>query len=79
MCCAALWHALLQTADKLTVEDVEVPADGDIGTAAVAAAVAPGGGRLQDDRLGLPAQRLIKTTSTNVDGQVGSLDIRPEC
>lgn len=45
---------LLQTADKLTVEVLPLPDDGDIVSATVAAAVVPGGGRAQDDRLQLP-------------------------
>jgi hypothetical protein len=62
----------LQTADKVSVEELDLPNDGDIAAAAVAAAVLPGGRRLvQDDVLGLPAQRLIKTRSEQIDGQVG--------
>lgn len=61
---------LLQTADKVSVEELDLPADGDIATAAVAAAVYPGGNRLVEDAtLTLPAKRLIKTSMQTVDGQ----------
>jgi hypothetical protein len=63
--------AVKQTADKLAVEELELPPDGDLITAAVAAAVSPGG-RQEDDTLTLPAKRLIKATTTAVDGQVGA-------
>lgn len=59
----------MQTADKLAVEELDVPPDGDLVTAAVAAAVSPGG-RQEDDTLVLPAKRLIKAATTDVDGQV---------
>jgi hypothetical protein len=56
----------------VSVEELELPEDGDIATAAVAAAVLPGGRRLmQDDVLGLPAKRLVKTRTEQIDGQVG--------
>jgi hypothetical protein len=62
----------LQTADKVSVEELDLPEDGDITTAAVAAAVLPGGQRLvQDDLLSLPAKRLIKSRTETIDGQVG--------
>jgi len=58
----------------VAVEELDPPADGDIITAAVAAAVLPGGGRLtQDDTLTLPSRRLIESSSAVVDGQVGAL------
>jgi hypothetical protein len=53
------------------VEEQDLPEDGDIATAAVAAAVLPGGRRLvQDDVLSLPAKRLVKTRTEQIDGQV---------
>jgi hypothetical protein len=61
----------LQTADKVAVEVLEQPVDGDVRTAAVAAAVIPPG-RQEDATLNLPAQRLIKSAAATVDGQVGS-------
>lgn len=61
---------ILQTADKVSVEELELPEDGDIATAAVAAAVYPGGNRLVEDAtLTLPAKRLIKAATETVDGQ----------
>ncbi|WIA15677.1 hypothetical protein OEZ85_002303 [Tetradesmus obliquus] len=59
-----------QTADKVSVEELELPEDGDTAAAAVAAAVLPGGRRLvQDDVLSLPAARLVKTHTETIDGQ----------
>lgn len=59
----------VQTADKVSVEELDTPADGDLATAAVAAAVYPGGNRLVEDAtLTLPAKRLIKAVSETVDG-----------
>eukprot|EP00775_Hariotina_reticulata_P004892 gene4892-5137_t len=63
-----VYIADFQTADKLAVEELDVPPNGDLITAAVAAAVSPGG-RQEDDTLVLPAQRLIKAATTDVDGQ----------
>jgi hypothetical protein len=60
----------MQTADKVAVEVLEPPKDGDVRTAAVAAAVIPPG-RQEDATLNLPAQRLIKAAPATVDGQVG--------
>ncbi|KAF6266284.1 hypothetical protein COO60DRAFT_1474231 [Scenedesmus sp. NREL 46B-D3] len=51
-------------------QELELPEDGDIAAAAVAAAVLPGGRRLvQDDVLGLPAQRLVQARTQQMDGQ----------
>jgi hypothetical protein len=60
----------MQTADKVAVEVLEPPIDGDVRTAAVAAAVIPPG-RQEDATLNLPAQRLIRAAPATVDGQVG--------
>jgi hypothetical protein len=61
-----------KTADKVLVEELDPPADGDVAAAAVKAAVLPGGGRLtQDDLLSLPAKRAVKSSSAAVEGQVG--------
>ncbi|GBF89284.1 photosystem II oxygen evolving complex [Raphidocelis subcapitata] len=59
-----------QTADKVAVEELDPPPDGDLAAAAVAAAVLPGGGRLtQDDVLGLPAKGAVRVAAETVDGQ----------
>jgi hypothetical protein len=65
-----VYIADFQTADKVAVEVLPAPADGDIQVAAVAAAVIPPG-RQEDATLNLPAQRLIKAAPATVDGQVG--------
>jgi hypothetical protein len=66
-----------QTADKIAVEVLGIPEDGDLATAAVTAAVLPGGGRLtQDDLLTLPPKSDVKVTSLTLDGQVRGLDSR---
>ncbi|KAI8475652.1 MAG: hypothetical protein J3K34DRAFT_404001 [Monoraphidium minutum] len=59
-----------QTADKVSVEVLDAPPDGDVAKAAVTAAVLPGGGRLtQDDLLTLPAMSQVDVSSETVDGQ----------
>ncbi|KIY95452.1 hypothetical protein MNEG_12511 [Monoraphidium neglectum] len=59
-----------ETADKIAVEVLGIPEDGDLATAAVTAAVLPGGGRLtQDDLLTLPPKSDVKVTSLTLDGQ----------
>lgn len=52
------------------MEVLDPPADNDIRSAAVAAAIIPPG-RQEDATLNLPAQRLIKSAPATVDGQVG--------
>lgn len=63
-----VYIADFQTADKVAVEVLDPPADGDIRAAAVTAAVVPPG-RQEDATLSLPAQRLIRSAPATVDGQ----------
>lgn len=70
--------ACLQTADKVAVEELDIPTDGDLTSAAVVAVVLPGSGRLtQDDVLSLPPKRLIKSSTQTLDGQVGRFGGNP--
>ncbi|KAG2445160.1 hypothetical protein HYH02_008628 [Chlamydomonas schloesseri] len=58
------------TADKLSVEVVPLPEDGDVVKAAVTAAVVPGqGAGQQDDKLLLPAANKIKSSTAAVEGK----------
>ncbi|KXZ52290.1 hypothetical protein GPECTOR_10g922 [Gonium pectorale] len=58
------------TADKLSVEVLPLPADGDLQGAAVSAAVVPGAGSgQQDDKLLLPPASKVKTRTEQVDGK----------
>ncbi|PNW82254.1 hypothetical protein CHLRE_06g278144v5 [Chlamydomonas reinhardtii] len=58
------------TADKLSVEVLAVPEDGDVVKAAVTAAVVPGqGAGQQDDKLLLPAASKIKSSTATVEGK----------